>query len=92
MIIRMKDTRLSEESMKAAETLASNEINEIMADLEIMQDQLDQTYLFQGMNLKEYAIQHLKQIPRNKDCSSFSDEVLAGIHRYYFGDLAKGNS
>lgn len=92
MIIRMEDPGLSEKELQTAEILASNEINEIMADLEIMEEQLERSYLFQGLNLQEYAIEHLKKLPHNKDGTSFSNEVLSGVYQYYFGDAAKGNT
>ena len=92
MIIKMRDPGLTEKEMRAAEVMASNEINEVMADLEIVEEQLDQTYLFKGLPLQRYAIQHLQDKPRNKDGTNFSEEVLTDLYRYYFGPSQKGNA
>ena len=92
MIIKMRDPDLTEKEIRAAEVMASNEINEVMADLEIVEEQLNQTYLFQGLPLRQYALQHLKKYPQNKEGNSFSNEVLTELYRYYFGSSQKGNA
>jgi len=91
MIKKMKPPRLSEKDKKAAEVIAGNEINDVMADLEILEEELDRTYLFKGLTLREYALRYLQKYPRNKDGTSFSNEILEEIFKYYFGENAKGN-
>ncbi len=49
MIKKMKPPRLTDKDKKAAEVIASNEINDVMADLEILGEEVDRTYLFKGM-------------------------------------------
>lgn len=90
MIKKMKPLRLSDKDRQAAEVVASNEINDVMADLEILEEELSRTYLFQGLTLRDYALRHLQKYPRNKDGTSFNDKVLEEIFKYYFGENAKG--
>ena len=80
-----KRRRLTEEQKKMAEVALSNEINDVMADLEIMEEELDRTFLFKGLSLRECALRHLQMYPRSKDEISFNDEVLKDAYRYYFG-------
>ena len=91
MIKKIRPPRLTDKDKKAAEVIASNEINDVMADLEILEEELDRTYLFKGMMLREHALRYLQKHPKNKAGDSFSDEVLEEIFKYYFGDEAKGN-
>lgn len=91
MIKKIKAPCLSHKDRKAAEVVASNEINDVMADLEIVEEELDRTFLFKGMSLRQCALQHLRQYPRNKSGTSFDDKTLEDIFNYYFGSNAKGN-
>lgn len=91
MIKIMKPPSLSDKDRKAAEVIASNEINDVMADLEILEEELDRTFLFKGLTLRDYALRHLRKYPRNNDGTSLSDETLEEIFKYYFGENAKGN-
>lgn len=90
MIKKMKPPRLSEKEKKAAEVIASNEINDVMADLEILEEELDRTYLFKGMTLRDHALRYLQKYPRNKEGTSLRDDTLEEIFKYYFGENAKG--
>jgi hypothetical protein len=83
--------RLTEEQKQMATVLAANEINNIMADLEILEEELDKTYLFQRLTLRDHALKYLRKYPTTHDGKSFSDEVLEEIFKYYFSENAKGN-
>ena len=91
MIKKMKAPRLSDKDRKAAEVILSNEINDVMADLEILEEELDNTYLFKGMTLREHALRYLQKYPKNKDGTSFREDILEDVFKYYFGSEAKGN-
>ena len=76
--------RLTEEQKQMATVLAANEINDVMADLEILEEELSKTYLFKDFPARELAVKHLSNYKQNEENSSFSKEVLAEIYRYYF--------
>ena len=76
--------RLTEEQKQMATILASNEINDTLADLEIIEEALANTYLFKNFKIRELAIKHLSNYEQNEDNTSFSKEVLAEIYRHYF--------
>ncbi len=91
MIKQIRSPRLSDKEKKAAEVIASNEINDVMADLEILEEELDRTFLFKGMSLREYALRYLRKYPRNREGTSFDEDTLEEIFKYYFGENARGN-
>ena len=81
-----KHRRLTEEQKKMAEVVLSNEINDVMADLEIMEDELDKTAIFGELNLREIALKYLHQrVKRNPD-GSVDEKVLQQVYKWYFSD------
>ena len=90
MIKKIKTPRLSDKDKKAAEVILSNEINDVMADLEILEEELSGTYLFKGLGLRQCALRYLQKYPRNKDGTSFREDILEDVFKYYFGEEAKG--
>lgn len=78
--------RLTEEQKQMATVLAANEINDVMADLEILEEELSKTYLFKDFPVRELAVKHLSNFKQNEDNTSFSKEVLAEIYRHYLPD------
>jgi hypothetical protein len=84
MVIQMEDKALPESELKFAETMAATEINEIMADIEIIEEQFENTFLFKDFKIKDLAIQHLQKFKKNKDGTSFDDSVLTDIYKFYF--------
>ena len=80
----MEDKTLPESELKFAETMAATEINEIMADIEIIEEQFENTFLFKDFKIKDLAIRHLQKFKKNKDGTSFDDSVLTDIYKFYF--------
>ncbi len=81
-----KHRRLTEEQKKMAEVILSNEINDVMANLEIMEDELDKTAIFGELNLREIALKYLGQkVKRNPD-GSVDEKVLQEVYRWYFSE------
>ena len=78
--------KLTEEQKKAATVLLSNEVNEVMANLEILEDELDKTFLFSELDLKKQALEHLgRKVKQNPD-GSYDEELLKRVYEYYFGE------
>jgi hypothetical protein len=81
-----KHRRLTEEQKKMAEVILSNEINDVMADLEILEEQFDRTAVFGELNLREIALKYLGQkVKRNPD-GSIDEKVLQHVYSWYFSE------
>ena len=81
-----KHRHLTEEQKNMAEVILSNEINDVMADLELMENQLDKTAVFGELNLREIALKYLGQkVKRNPD-GSVDEKVLQHVYRWYFSE------
>ncbi len=79
-----KHRRLTEEQKKMAETVLNNEINDVMANLEIIEEEMDRTLLFSELKLRETAVKYLSQkLKRNPD-GSIDEKVLQEAYRWYF--------
>lgn len=79
-----KHRHLTEKQKKMAEVALSNEINDVMANLEIMEESLDRTSVFGELNLREVALKYLGQkVKRNPD-GSVDEKVLQHVYRWYF--------
>jgi len=78
--------RLTEEQKQMATILASNEINDVMADLEILEEELSKTCLFKDFPVRELALKHLSKFEQNEEHTSFSKEVLAEVYKHYFAE------
>lgn len=84
MIIQMPSAKTTAEQLKMAEVLAANEINDTLADLEIIEEALSNTYLFKDFKIRELAIKHLSEFPQDDTRTSFSKEVLSKVYHHYF--------
>ena len=86
-VIYLSDRRpLTEKQKKMAEVILSNEINDVMADLEIMEEQLDRTAMFGELNLREIALKYLGQkVKRNPD-GKVDEKTLQEVYRWYFSE------
>ena len=84
MIIQMSSAKTTAEQLKMAEYLAANEIHETLADLEIIETALANTYMFKDFKIRELAIKHLAGFKQNPEKTSFSKEVLSEVYRHYF--------
>jgi hypothetical protein len=84
-VIFLKDRRpLTKEQKKMAETVLNNEINDVMANVEIIEEELDRTFAFQGLTLRDVVLRYLKQrVKRNPD-GSIDEKVLQEVYRWYF--------
>ena len=79
-----KHRRLTEEQKKMAEVILSNEINDVMADLEIMEEQLDKTSIFQGLSLRNAALSYLNQKVKHDQNGNVDEKTLQEVYRWYF--------
>ena len=80
-----KHRPLTEKQKKMAEVALSNEINDVMDNMEIFEDALGRTFLFSEMHLREQALDYMKRrLKRNPD-GSFDDELLIRAYNYYSG-------
>ena len=78
--------KLTEEQKKAATVLLANEINDVMANLEILEDELDRTFLFSELDLRKQVLEHLgRKVKQNSD-GSYDEELLKRVYEYYFGE------
>ena len=71
-----KHRHLTKEQKKMAEVALSNEINDVMANLEIMEEEMDRTSVFGELNLREVALKYLGQ----KEWPMRTTDALSG-HR-----------
>lgn len=84
-VIYLKDHRLlTKEQKAAAEVMLSNEINEVMADLEIMEEELDKTSMFHGLKLRDAALTYLNQRIKHNPDGNVDEKVLQEVYRWYF--------
>ena len=79
-----KHRRLTKEQKEMASILLSNEINDVMADLEIIDEVLDKTFLFGDLELKDLVLDYMsRQLNRNPD-GTVDEKVLERVYRWYF--------
>ena len=77
--------KLTEEQKRLATVALSNEINDVMADLEILEEELDKTVLFSGMDLRKMAIGYLgEQFNLDPDDDDINEELLKRVYDHYF--------
>lgn len=75
-VIYLNERRhLTKEQKEMAKVALENEINEIMADLEIMEEELD---------LRGIASEYLKQRVKKNTDGSYDEELLKRVYRWYF--------
>jgi len=89
MIVSMKNTSASAEQLQMAEVLAANEINDVMADFEIIEESLQRTFLFKEFPLRQLAIRHLQRFQQNSEKTNFSRDVLQDIYKHYFPEKSE---
>ena len=78
--------KLTEEQKRVATSLLRNEINDVMADLEILEEELDKTFLFSELDLRKQALEYLgRKVKQNPD-GSYDEELLKRVYEYYFGE------
>lgn len=84
-VIYLNDHRkLTEEQRRIAVIAAENEINDVMADMEIMDEQLQRTVLFRELSLMEVCINYINNLKMNKDGTCVDDELLKRVCEQYF--------
>ena len=79
-----KHRHLTKEQKEMASTLLSNEINDVMADLEIMDEALSRTAVFGELNLREIALKYLGQKVKQNQDGTVDEKVLERVYRWYF--------
>ena len=80
-VIYLNERRhLTKEQKEMAKVALENEINEIMADLEI----LDKTAMFGELDLRGIASEYLKQRVKKNTDGCYDEELLKRIYRWYF--------
>ncbi len=86
-VIYLSDHRpLTEEQKKMAEVILSNEINDVMASLEIMEDELDKTFLFREFDLRALALGYMNhKLKRNAD-GNVDEKILQQVYNWYYSD------
>jgi len=84
-VIYLNERRhLTKEQKEMAKVALENEINEIMADLEIMEEELDKTAMFGELDLRGIASEYLKQRVKKNTDGSYDEELLKRVYRWYF--------
>ncbi|SFE17137.1 hypothetical protein [Succiniclasticum ruminis] len=78
--------KLTEEQKRVATSLLHNEVNEVMADLEIIEDSLDRTFLFGELNLRELAEGYIEERLKTNPDGSYDEELLKRVYNHYFGE------
>ena len=78
--------KLTEEQKRVATSLLHNEINDVMADLEIMEEELDKTFLFGEMSLRELAEGYIEERLKMNPDGSYDEELLKRVYDHYFGE------
>ena len=78
--------KLTEEQKRVATSLLHNEINDVMADLEIMEEELDKTFLFGEMSLRELAEGYIEERLKINPDGSYDEELLKRVYKHYFGE------
>jgi phage gp29-like protein len=78
--------KLTEKQKKMAEVIMANEINDVMADLEILEEELDKTFLFSELDLRKQALEYLgRKVKQNPD-GSYDEKLLKRVYEHYFGE------
>lgn len=84
-VIYLNERRhLTKEQKEMAKVALENEVNEIMADLEIMEEELDKTSMFSELDLRGIASEYLKQRVKKNTDGSYDEELLKRVYRWYF--------
>ena len=84
-VIYLKDHRsLTKEQKQMAETALSNEINDVMADLEIIEEELGRTAIFGELHLRAIAADYLNRKLKCTTDGSYDEKVLQEVYRWYF--------
>ena len=77
---------LTQEQKEMAKAALENEVNEVMANLEIIEDELDKTVMFGELNLRRFASEYLKQRVQINTDGSYDEELLKRVYRWYFSE------
>ena len=78
--------KLTEEQKNVATAALENEINDVMANLEIMEEEMDRTFLFGDLSLRATAIDYMRgRLKQNPD-GSYDEELLRRVYDHYFRD------
>ena len=86
-VIYLSDHRpLTEKQKVTAEVMLSNEINEVMADLEILEEELDKTSMFRGLSLRNAALSYLNQKVKHDQNGNVDEKTLQEVYRWYFSE------
>ena len=84
-VIYLNERRhLTKEQKEMAKVALENEVNEIMADLEIMEEELDKTAMFGELDLRGIASEYLQQRVKKNADGSYDEELLKRVYRWYF--------
>ena len=77
---------LTQEQKEMAKVALENEVNEVMADLEIVEDELDKTALFGELDLRNIASDYIRQRVRRNADGNYDEELLKRVYRWYFSE------
>jgi len=80
-----KHRKLTEEKKKLALLALQNEINDVEASLEMMEEELQRTMVFSKLDLVGFLREYVAKLPRNRD-GSYSEEFLKKVYESYFGE------
>ncbi len=75
---------LTKEQREMAEVMLNNEINGVMAELEIIEDELDRTCLFGELDLRTAAEDYLKRKLKRSPDGNVDEKVLRQVYGWYF--------
>ena len=84
-VIYLNERRhLTEEQKEMAMTALTNEINDVMTDMDIITEELDKTSMFGDLDLRAIAADYInKRLHCNPD-GSYDEELLQHVYRWYF--------
>lgn len=75
---------LTKEQKDMARVALENEVNEVMADLQIMEEELYKTFLFGELSLRKAALDFLKQRIKQNPDGTYDEELLKRVYKWYF--------
>ena len=75
---------LSKKQKEMAMTVLTNELNDVMASVEILEEEMAKTAVFNELDLRALVINHMsKKLKQNPD-GTIDEKLLQHVYRWYF--------